>query len=174
MFRGLAARARTRWGTRARRSGGRVEKRQGGEPRACVSLAQRKNAREPGKLWRRCACTAQGRRLCGVCVLHRAWARPGALLFPDVTYRVALAFTKAGAAELRFPNALQWGAHAFRRGRAEEILKTQGPAAMFAQGGWRSVAAFAYAGARSLSEAVSAEEAIEHSDSSEEDGAMDP
>ena len=39
---------------------------------------------------------------------------------------------------------------------------------MFAQGGWKSVAGFAYAGAKALGESVAAEEAIEVSDSSDD------
>jgi hypothetical protein len=50
-------------------------------------------------------------------------------------------------------------------------LPREGPAAMFAQGGWKSVAGFAYAGAKALGESVAAEEAIEVSDSS--DGSSD-
>jgi hypothetical protein len=67
----------------------------------------------------------------------------------------------------RFPRATDWGTHCFRRGRADSVLRTQGAAAMFAQGGWRSVSAFAYPSARALSGLVAAEEAIQHSDSSE-------
>ena len=106
-------------------------------------------------------------------MLHRRWRTPGNLIFPEVLYRDALALVKLGATALGFPRAREWGTHAFRRGRADELLRTQGPAAMFAQGGWRSVAAFAYPSARALSETVAAEEAIAHSDSSEAD-AGDP
>ena len=47
----------------------------------------------------------------------------------------------------------------------------EGPAAMFAQGGWKGVAGIAHVGARALGESVAAEEAIEVSDSS--DGSED-
>ena len=67
----------------------------------------------------------------------------------------------------RLPRAAEWGTHCFRRGRADIVLRTQGAAAMFAQGGWRSVAAWAYPSAKCLSDVVAAEEAIVHSDSSE-------
>ncbi len=111
------------------------------------------------------------------------------MIFPDVLYRDSLALLKLGAMRLRhvstlagyrsrspllvrrFTNAAQWGTHALRRGRADEILKAQGAPAMFAQGWWRSVAAWAYPAARTLSDAVSAEAAIAHSDSSEGEGA---
>ena len=88
-------------------------------------------------------------------------------MFPEVVYRDALSLVKLGALALGFPRAAEWGTHAFRRGRADEVLRTQGPAAMFAQGGWRSVAAWAYPSARTLGEAVAAEAAIAHADSSE-------
>ena len=140
---------------------------QAGEKRAGILFAARKHNRDPEEIWRKCVCVAQGKRLCGVCVLHRRWRRAGEALFPEVVYDDTLAFVKLGAAALRFPRAAQWGTHAFRRGRADEVLRTQGPAALMTLGGWRGVAAFAYASARTRSEVVAAEEMIARSDSSE-------
>lgn len=140
---------------------------QAGKRGACITLALRKCRREPEQLWRKCVCDLQGRRLCGVCVLHRRGSRAGALVFPGLTYADSLSLLKLAAMALALPRAAEWGTHAFRRGRADEVLRSQGPAAMFAQGGWRSVAAWAYPSARAMSEIMAAEEAIGHSDSSE-------
>ena len=143
---------------------------QEGKKGACITLALRKCRREPEQLWRKCVCDLQGRRLCGVCVLHRRASRAGSRVFPDLTYADALSLLKLAAMALTLPRAAEWGTHAFRRGRADEVLRAQGPAAMFAQGGWRSVAAWAYPSARTMCETVAAEEAIGHSDSSEGEG----
>ena len=95
---------------------------------------------------------------------------------------------KLGAMRLGLPRAAEWGTHCFRRGRGDEILREGaadgarrcrrrsfccggGAAALFAQGGWRSVAAFAYASAKTTGEMLAAEHAVEHSDSSEGEAA---
>ena len=49
----------------------------------------------------RCVCALQGRRLCGVCALHRRMPRAGVLLFPEISYRDGLALLKRGAMELK-------------------------------------------------------------------------
>ena len=70
--------------------------------------------------------------------------------------------------------------------RAQEVLRThgwqgdvtrsfhcatrpprEGPAAMFPQGGWKSVAGFSFVGAKAFKESVATEEAIKASDSSD-------
>ena len=57
-------------------------------------------------------------------------------------------------------------------GRGEEVLRQGGPAALFAQGGWKGVSAWGYAGAQAAAEALTqAEAAIELSDSSEDEAA---
>ena len=72
--------------------------RQAGEKRAGILLAARKHNRDPEEIWRKCVCVAQGKRLCGVCVLHRRWRRAGEALFPEFVYDDTLAFFKLGAA----------------------------------------------------------------------------
>ena len=64
---------------------------QEGKKGACITLALRKCRREPEQLWRKCVCDLQGRRLCGVCVLHRRASRAGSRVFPDLAYADALA-----------------------------------------------------------------------------------
>ena len=105
---------------------------------ACIEIVLRKAHREPEQLWRRsrkraasgcwaitarrvarCVCDLQGRRLCGVCALHRRVPRAGVLLFPETSYRDGLALLKLGAMELKRErlgtSALAWlRAHAWQ------------------------------------------------------------
>ena len=75
---------------------------------------------EPTEVFRRCICQRQGKRLCGVSIIHQR-ACPGKL-FPDLKYKETLAFLKLSAQQLGFPHPEAWGTHAFRRGRASEAL----------------------------------------------------
>ena len=133
---------------------------------ADIILLRRKMCDAPVTISRRCICAPQGRALCGVCVLRRRWSR--GRIFPDVTYEEGLAVVKAAAQLAGLPNPLAWGTHAFRRGWADEVLAAGGPGALFYSGGWRGVAAFGYANARTRSAMLAAEFCVEHSDSEED------
>ena len=90
------------------------------------------------------------------------------LTFAHISYSEALAFLKAAATALGFPEARHWGTHAFRRGFANDALRAGGPSALFWSGGWRGLAAFGYATARSRGEVAAAEWLASYSDSSDE------
>ena len=75
---------------------------------------------------------------------------------------------KACASVASLPKPASWGTHAFRRGWADDVLKVGGPGALFFSGGWRGVAAFGYAQARTRNAMLAAEFCVDHSDSDEE------
>ena len=67
---------------------------------------------------------------------------------------------KAAASQLQYQNALDWGTHAFRRGWADEALRH-----LFYSGGWRGIAAFSYASAKSRGALAAAEWLVDYSES---------
>ena len=135
-----------------------------------ITLHQRKLQTQSVQVTRRCICALQGRRLCGVRALHRYLAdSEGGRLFPAVSYADSLALLKCAADQLKLENASAWGTHAFRRGWADEALRAGGPTALFYSGGWRGVAAFAYAAAQTRGAISSAEWLVDFSDSSGEE-----
>jgi hypothetical protein len=87
-------------------------------------------------------------------------------IFPDLTYAQGLALLKAAASQLHYGDALNWGTHAFRRGWADEALRNGGPTALFYSGGWRGIAAFSYASAKSRGALAAAEWLVDFSESS--------
>ena len=86
--------------------------------------------------------------------------------FGHVAHPEALAYLKAGAVALGFPEARHWGTHAFRRGFADDALRAGGVSALFWSGGWKGLAAFGYATAQSRGEVAAAKWLVEHSESS--------
>ena len=128
-------------------------------------LADRKMQLEPVEVVRSCICQLQGKRLCGVCVVKRRWN--DGPLFPDITYREALAFLKLSATHLGLEHGASWGTHAFRRGWANEALQEGGPKALYYSGGWKGVAALGYADDQSRGALAAAEWVIDFSDSSD-------
>ena len=89
-------------------------------------------------------------------------------LFPEICYTSSLAFLKASAALAGLSEPSTWGTHAFRRGWADEALQAGGPAALFFSGGWKGVAAFGYAQAKTRGALAAAEWLIDHSESEDE------
>jgi len=140
-----------------------------GRWQASITLKHRKMQHGPVLVVRKCICTLQGKRLCGVCVLKRRCDLQSEQLFAGITYPEGLGLLKAAASQLRFSDALDWGTHAFRRGWADEALKHGGPTALFYSGGWRGIAAFSYASAKSRGALSAAEWLVEYSDSSEDE-----
>ena len=114
---------------------------------------------------RKCLCTDTRLDLCGVCALREA-TQENAVPFAHITYAEALAFLKAGATALAFPESQHWGTHAFRRGFANDALLAGGPSALFWSGGWKGVAAFGYATAQARGDLAAAHWLTEHSESS--------
>ena len=133
---------------------------------ASLTLFQRKLQTQAVVVSRRCICQMQGNCLCGVCILYDRWNEDK--LFPDVCYTSSLAFLKASAALAGLPKPSTWGTHAFRRGWADEALQAGGPAALFFSGGWKGVAAFGYAQAKTRGALIAAEWLIDHYESEEE------
>ena len=131
---------------------------------ATVHLHHRKMYRQSVEVIRRCICELQTPDLCGVCALRRQPEE--GRKFPSITYSSALAILKTGCLALNFERAAEWGTHAFRRGWADEVLAQGGVPAMFHTGGWRGLAAFGYASARTRAAIQAAEWIIEYSDSS--------
>jgi hypothetical protein len=142
-----------------------LEQSDDGRWQATIVLKHRKLQHQPVEVVRRCICALQGKRLCGVCILRKRCS--GGRLFPYITYMEGLALLKAAATQLRYPHAMSWGTHAFRRGWADEALRAGGPTALFFSGGWRGVAAFSYASAQSRGALEAAEWLIDFSDSSD-------
>jgi hypothetical protein len=134
---------------------------------ASLTLFHRKLQSQPVVVTRRCICALQGRQLCGVCVLHRRWN--AGRIFPEVCYTSSLGFLKAAVAIGGLANPNTWGTHAFRRGRADEALQAGGPGALFYSGGWRGVAAFGYAQAKTRGAIAAAEWLVDFSESEHED-----
>ena len=134
-------------------------------PVLTLTLFHRKLQQVPVMVVRRCICKLQGRALCGVCILQSRYG--GGQVFPGLSYVEGLAYLKAGATQLKFERAAEWGTHAFRRGWANESLKAGGPTALFYSVGWRGVAAFSYVAAQSRGAMEAAEWLVEFSDSSE-------
>jgi hypothetical protein len=137
-----------------------------GRWQASITLKHRKLQHSSVQVVRKCICTMQGKRLCGVCILRRRCELQSEQLFAGITYSEGLGLLKAAASQLRFSDALDWGTHAFRRGWADEALKHGGPTALFYSGGWRGIAAFSYASAKSRGALAAAEWLVEFSDSS--------
>ena len=133
---------------------------------AVITFPRRKCYSAPVEVVRKCACAGGREPLCGVCALADA-AAESATPFHAVTYPEALAFLKAGAAALGFEDAAAWGTHAFRRGFANDALRAGGPSALFWSGGWRGLAAFGYATARTRGAAAAAGWLMQYSDSSD-------
>ena len=141
--------------------------------RAEITFFNRKMCNTPVVVTRVCACSQGAGGLCGVCVLHRRCSK--GRVFPNVSYSAALQLLKRAAAIAGLPNPTAWGTHCFRRGAADDALRAGGPSALFWSGGWRGVAAFAYASARALGEMNAARFLTEYSDSSDDerpDGAL--
>ena len=109
-----------------------------------------------------CICSPQGRRLCGVCILARRWT-PGCI-FPEITYTEGLAVVEAAAELIGLSSPLAWGTRCFRRGWADGVLREGGPGALFYSGGWKGVATFGYANARTRGARQAAEFCMDHSD----------
>ena len=101
------------------------------------------------------------RSVCGVCVLSRRWA--SGRIFPEITYTDGLAVLKAAAELTGLPSPLTWDTHCFRRGWADDVLREGGPGALFYSGGWKGVAAFGYANARTRGALQAAEFCVDHS-----------
>jgi hypothetical protein len=101
--RGWRARAQQKWPALISRSARPTANRSSCGGGACLSRGQRRHERHPcaPALPTRCVCELQGRRLCGVCVLHRRVPRGGALVFPHASYRDGLALVKLGAMDLK-------------------------------------------------------------------------
>ena len=130
-----------------------------------VTFTRGKCYKVPVDVVRKCLCTGVKNVLCGVCALEGA-AGASNTPFAHITYSEALAFLKAGATALGLPQAQHWGTHAFRRGFANDALRSGGPSALFWSGGWRGLAAFGYATAQTRGELAAAEWLVAHSDSS--------
>ena len=136
--------------------------------KAEITFFHRKMCSTPVVVTRVCSCAQAGQGLCGVCILQRR-ATQGRV-FPSVCYPTALQLLKRAAAVAGLPNPTAWGTHCFRRGAAEDALRAGGPSALFWSGGWRGVAAFAYASARALGEMNAAKFLTEYSDSPDDEG----
>ena len=143
--------------------------RHGRPPRAEITFFRRKMCNTPVVVARSCICGEAANALCGVCILSSRPSR--GRVFPTVNYDTALALLKRAAAAAGLPSPSHWGTHCFRRGAADDALRAGGPSALFWCGGWRGVAAFGYASARTLGETNAANYLVEYSDSSGDDEA---
>ena len=133
---------------------------------ATIILHKRKMHCKTVHVVRKCICNGPLSILCGVCVLRRRGVGPGRI-FPNLDYISALTALKTAALKLNLPRALKWGTHCFRRGWADEALRRGGVPALFYSGGWRGLAAFGYATARSKGALLAANWAAHFSDSSD-------
>lgn len=87
---------------------------------ATIEFFRRKGCGNPDPVVRECVCRRQGRRMCGVCALARR-AVPAERVFPGLTYADGLAWVKVTATQVNAERPLEWGTHAFRRGRADQV-----------------------------------------------------
>ncbi len=115
---------------------------------------------------RSCVCASEGRTLCAVCALS-SWCksrRQEARLFSTSRSEFGRCLRKwAQAAGL--PDAAHYGSHAFRRGMAQDIIKSGGSLATLMRAGqWSSGAYRVYLQNHVLEEDAIAQLLIDHSD----------
>ncbi len=153
---------------------------------ACIQFRKRKGNLRPDPLWKQCVCRLHGRELCGARILQNCFrsCEPNCALLPFISYQEALGFIKVMAFQLKLPNALKWGTHAFRRvaqswhgllrlascltwlsARVRQAMQQGGVSALHQIGGWRSVASLGYIMARTKACSPALEKELEESDS---------
>ena len=118
-------------------------------PSITIILRRRKNQQhEESRVSRDCICADQP-SLCFCCLVrHRvdeARTSPSQKVFPDLIPHVVTASLRLRCVTLNIDMASRMGWHAFRRGRATDLMREGSPISTILQlGGWKSPAVLSY------------------------------
>ena len=141
---------------------------------ASIEYRRRKNANNGATLERVCTCSTCT-STCGVCAIwtlvarhHRRGSSSSDRILPDLSHHAALEGLKKHANAIDLKTRVGW--HAFRRGRASDMLRSgDSLAQILTAGGWRSCAFLKYITDKELDSRVALNTTLAMSDSEGDD-----
>ena len=138
--------------------------------RIVLRLRSRKNEPRGAEIARQCSCRTDPQAPCGVCALaaavrghHRRGHSDSAPIFADKSFAHRSRDLRSRCSRIGL-TAVGW--HAFRRGRAQDMLSSGSTLAqILVAGGWKSAAFLSYLRTRDIDERMSLEAIVAGSDS---------